>query len=117
MEIVTEEQLNLLSQLLILIFLLAVSGIIPAYITKYSKKQDKTQYIRFLRTNFSTIEAYLIAIQSYKARRLGLSPIYLVIGIMIGNVFGLVVDLPVKKFLWYISENILKKWLFVVSDG
>lgn len=117
MEIVTEEPLNILSQLVIPIFLLAVSGVIPAYITKYSKKQDKTQYIRFLRTNFSTVEAYLIAIQDYKARRLGTAPMCLVLGIIIGIFFGLVMDLPVKGFLQYTSENILKKYFLVFYNN
>lgn len=117
MEIVTEEPLNILSQLVIPIFLLAVSGIIPAYITKYSKKQDKTQYIRYLRMNFLTIEAYFTTIQDYKAWRLGTAPVGLVFGILIGVCFGLIMDFPVKKFLKYIFENILKNYFFVFYNN
>lgn len=84
MEIVTEEPLKILSQLVIPILLLAVSGIIPAYITKYSKKQDKIQYIKFLRANFPIIEAYFTAIQNYKANTLGITPFSLVFGFVIG---------------------------------
>jgi len=105
LEIVTEEQLKILSQLVIPIFLIFVSGIIPSYITKHSKKQDKIQHLNFFRTNFIKIDAYLIALQDYKARRLGTSPMYLVLGILVSVLFGLIIDLPVKRVLRYILES------------
>lgn len=104
MEIVTEEPLQIFSQLVIPILLLAVSGIIPAYITKYSKKRDKTQYINFLRLNFIIIESYLIAIQYYKARRLATVPIYTVLGIVTVLPFMLIMDSLLKRVLLYILK-------------
>jgi hypothetical protein len=104
LEIVTEEPLRILSQFIIPMFLVATSGIIPALISKHSKRQDKNQHIRFLRTNYSKIESYFYSIETYREFRIATVPLYFILGFIAGLTFELVLIKLLGKILNYVLK-------------
>lgn len=103
MEIVTEEPLKILSQILIPLILVATSCIIPAFISHFSKRQDKNEYIRFLRTNNSTIKSYLDSIETYNTIK-QLNPFVFVLGITIGVIFGAIINPSLVSIFTHVFE-------------
>lgn len=101
MEIVTDEPINILSQLFIPLLMVTASYIITAKISNYLKKEDKNQHIRFLRTNYSIIDSYFNSIKTYRVSQV-LSPVFFMVAVTFGIVFELFIMKLRGKFLDYI---------------
>ena len=117
MEIVTEYPFKILSQLFIPLILVTASGIITAQISKHSKRQDKNQHIRFLRTNYSKIDSYFSLIKINRDFQIGLSPMVFMMGVIFGVAFELFIMKLTGMILDYIWEiDYIKKTLPFIYD-
>ncbi|WP_410509898.1 hypothetical protein RSJ42_07150 [Methanosarcina hadiensis] len=104
MEIVTEEPLKILSQLLIPIIVVIVTGFVQVIFKTYLSLREKNKYIELLKANFPSVEEFLDRIKTYKIITVYFSSyVYFIVGVLA----GFLIELILVPVIAYIFEYIL----------
>lgn len=118
MEIITEEPLKIISQLLIPLFIVIVTGLIQICFKIYLSLHEKNKYIKHLKANFPSVEGFLDALKEYKINVIYfLSYVYFVAGVVTGFLIELIlVQLIVTIFSYAFDTNYIGKLLGLSSE-
>lgn len=118
MEIITKEPLQILSQLLIPIIVVIVTGFIQVIFKTYLSLREKNKYIKLLKANFPSVEKYLDTIKTYKIITVYcLSYVYFIVGILAGFLIELIlVQVIAKIFDYTLDINYIGNLLDLSSD-
>jgi len=121
LEIISNEPLNILSQLVIPIFLVIITGFIQTIIKIYLSLREKNKYIKLLKDNFPSVKEFQDDVKLYKISTVycfsylyfiggvaGGFLIELIFGKVITNIFDYVLDINyIGKFLTLSSNMVL----------
>jgi len=118
LEIVTEEPLQILSQLLIPIIIVIVTGFIQVIFKVYLSLREKNKYIKLLKANFSAVEEFLNTVKVYKITTVYCSSyVYFIVGVLAGFLIELIlVQVIANIFDYTLDINYIGNLLDLSSD-
>lgn len=117
MEITIEEPLKIISQLLIPLFIVIVTGFIQICFKFYLSLQEKNKYVKHLKANFSPVDEFLDRVKNFKMIIVYfLSYVYFVSGILVGFSIELIlVQVIAHIFSYALDTNYIGKLLDLSS--
>lgn len=118
LEIITEEPSKILSQLVISIIPLIITGLIQVILKVYLSLREKNRYIKLLKANFPSVEKYLDRVKLYKIITVHCSSyVYFIVGILAGFLIELIlIQVIAKTFDYTLDINYIGNLLNLSSD-